>query len=111
MTIDCVQFGTIRGTFWQTIGSRKIVPPMRLRSVPFGEGVHPLQVEFIHAAAVGGDAGAFDADAVLFDRVSGIDGDLVVGVPPWAAPPDARQRAASAAFSVALGRIAADVLA
>ncbi len=28
----------IRGTFWQTIGSRKIVPPMRLRSVPFGEG-------------------------------------------------------------------------
>jgi hypothetical protein len=39
-------------------------------------------VELVHAAAVGGDAGAFDADAVLFDRIGRIYGDLVVR---WAA--------------------------
>jgi hypothetical protein len=37
ITIDRVQFGTMRGTFWQTIGSRKTVPPTRLRKVPFGD--------------------------------------------------------------------------
>src|SRR3546814_18282191 len=37
MTIGCVQPGTRRGTFLQMIGSRKIVPPMMLRSVPFGD--------------------------------------------------------------------------
>ena len=37
MTIGWVQFGTSRGTFLQTIGSRKIVPPMMFRNVPFGD--------------------------------------------------------------------------
>jgi hypothetical protein len=37
MTIDCVQFGTMRGTFWQTIGSRnRAADPVA--HVPFGEG-------------------------------------------------------------------------
>jgi hypothetical protein len=42
--------------------------------------------------------------------VGGIDSDLAVGGLPWFHPMP-RQRAASAALSVALGRIAADVLA
>ena len=37
MTIGSVQPGTSRGTFLQTIGSRKMVPPRMLRIVPLGE--------------------------------------------------------------------------
>ncbi len=37
MMIGLVQPGTRRGTFRQMIGSRKIMPPMMLRIVPFGE--------------------------------------------------------------------------
>jgi len=37
ITIGRVQPGTRRGTFLQMIGSRKIVPPMMLRIVPFGD--------------------------------------------------------------------------
>ena len=40
---------------------------------------HFLEVEFLDARLVGRDRGAFHADAVLLDRVGGIDGDLVVG--------------------------------
>jgi len=32
-----VQLVTSRGTFLQMIGSRKMVPPMMLRMVPFGD--------------------------------------------------------------------------
>ncbi len=37
MTIGVVQPGTRRGTFLQTIGSRKMVPPRMLRIVPLGD--------------------------------------------------------------------------
>ena len=37
MTMGCVQPGTRRGTFCMMMGSRKTVPPMMLRSVPFGD--------------------------------------------------------------------------
>jgi hypothetical protein len=44
--------------------------------------VHPPEVEFLDARLVGRDAGAFDPDAVLQDRVGGIDRNLVVaGLP------------------------------
>src|SRR3546814_2729335 len=40
---------------------------------------HLLEAEFLDPRLVGGDRRAFDADAMLLDRVRGIDGDLVVG--------------------------------
>ena len=40
---------------------------------------HLLELEFFDARFVGRDGRAFDADAVLLDRVGGVDGDLVVG--------------------------------
>ena len=48
--------------------------------VPFGRLPHLLEVEFLHPRLVGGDGGAFDADAMLLDRIRGVDGDLVVGL-------------------------------
>ena len=44
-----------------------------------GRTPHLLEAEFFDTAFIGGDGGAFDADAVLFDRVGGIDGHLIVG--------------------------------
>ena len=41
---------------------------------------HFLQAEFLHPGLVGGDGGAFDADADLLDGVGGVDRDLVVGL-------------------------------
>src|SRR6185295_725498 len=41
---------------------------------------HLLQVELLDAGFVGGDGGAFDADAVRLDRLGGLDGDLVPGL-------------------------------
>ena len=40
---------------------------------------HFLKVEFLDASFVGGDGGAFDADAVFLDGFCGFDGDGVVG--------------------------------
>jgi hypothetical protein len=40
---------------------------------------HLLEAEFLHAAFVRRDGGALDADAVLLDRFSCVEGDLVVG--------------------------------
>ena len=40
---------------------------------------HLLQLELFNARFIRGDGGAFDADAVLLDGLSRIDGDLVVG--------------------------------
>ena len=67
--------------------------------------------EFLDRASSGVDAGAFDADAVLHDRVGGIDRDWSSVGCPGRLRLTPRQRAARAAFNVALGRIAADVLA
>src|ERR1700733_15921128 len=39
-----------------------------------------MQVELFYPRLVGGDGGAFDADAVELDRLSGLDGDLIVGL-------------------------------
>ena len=79
MTIGWVQPGTRRGTFLQMMGWRKTVPSRMLRIVPFGRLPHLLEVEFLHPRLVGRDGGAFDADAMLLDRIGGVDGDLVVG--------------------------------
>src|SRR3984957_9238214 len=46
---------------------------------PVGRAVHLLQRELLHARLVGRDRRALDADAVLFDRVRGVDCDLIVG--------------------------------
>ena len=63
--IGLVQPGTRRGTFRQMIGSRKMTPPRMLRMVPLGDFHICLRLEFLHPRLVGGDGGAFDADAVL----------------------------------------------
>jgi hypothetical protein len=68
-------------------------------------------VKLVQAALIGCDTGAFDPNFEFLDRKGGINGDLVVGGLPWAVHLTPPQRAARAAFSVALGRIAADVLA
>jgi hypothetical protein len=49
---------------------------------------HLLEAEFLDARLVGGDGGALDADAVLLDRVGGVDGDLVVGASRFSMPRD-----------------------
>ena len=41
---------------------------------------HLLEIEFLHPRFIGRDGGAFDADAMLLDRICGIDGDLVLGL-------------------------------
>lgn len=41
---------------------------------------HLLETEFLDTCLVRRDRGAFDADAVLLDRVRCVDGDLVVGL-------------------------------
>ena len=41
---------------------------------------HLLQLELLHARLVGSDRRAFDADAVLLNRLCGLDGDLVIGL-------------------------------
>ena len=79
MTIGSVQPGTRRGTFLQMIGSRKIVPSRMLRIVPFGDFHIFLRLNSFDARLVGRDRRALDADAVLLDRVRGVDRDLVVG--------------------------------
>jgi hypothetical protein len=80
MMIGLVQPGTRRGTFLQMIGSRKTTPPRMLRIVPFGRLPHLLEAELLHPRLVRRDGRALDADAVLLDRVGGVDRDLVVGL-------------------------------
>ena len=46
---------------------------------PVRRAVHLLQAELLDPRLVGGDRRALDADAVLLDRVGGVDRDLVVG--------------------------------
>jgi hypothetical protein len=41
--------------------------------------VHPGQVELVDERLVGGDVGAFDADAVLLDRVGRVDRWVALG--------------------------------
>ena len=41
---------------------------------------HFLEVKFLHPGFVRGDGGAFDAHAVLLDRIGAVNGDLVVGL-------------------------------
>ena len=74
-----VQPGTRRGTLRQMIGSRKITPPRMLRIVPLGRAPHLLEAELLDPRLVGGDRGAFHADADFLDLVGRVDGDLVVG--------------------------------
>lgn len=45
-----------------------------------GTPPHLLEVELLDPRLVGGDGRALDADAVLLDRLGGVDGDLVVGL-------------------------------
>ena len=69
-------------------------------------------MKLVHAALIGCDPATFDPNSEFLDRKGGIDSDLIVaGRYPGRLHLTPRQRAASAAFSVALGRIAADVLA
>src|SRR3546814_5817860 len=46
---------------------------------PVRRAVHALQIELLDPRLIGGDGGAFHADAVLLDGVGGIDGDPIVG--------------------------------
>jgi hypothetical protein len=46
---------------------------------PVGRAVHALEAELLDPGLVGGDRRALHADAVLLDRVGGVDRDLVVG--------------------------------
>ena len=41
---------------------------------------HFLEAEFLHAGFVRGDGRALDADAMLLDRIGGVDGHLIVGL-------------------------------
>ena len=77
MMIGFVQPGTSRGMFEITIGSRKITPPRMLRIVPFGERYISFRPNSSTRASSGRDRRALDADAVLLDRVRGVDRDLV----------------------------------
>ncbi len=43
-----------------------------------GRAPHLLEFEFFHPLLVGGDRRAFHANAILFDRIRGIDGDLII---------------------------------
>ena len=79
MTMGWVQPGTRRGTFLQMIGSRKMTPPRMLRMVPLGDFHIFLRLNSSTRASSGRDGGAFDADAVLLDRLGRVDRDLVVG--------------------------------
>ncbi len=53
MMIGCVQPGTSRGTFWMTIGSRKMTPPRILRIVPFGDFHISLRLNSLTRASSG----------------------------------------------------------
>ncbi len=88
MTIDCVQLGTIRGTFWHTIGSRKSVPPMRLRKVPFGDGYMRFSLNSSIRLASGVMPAHLTPTPYCLINVGGPDGDPVVGGLPPAAPLD-----------------------
>ena len=79
MMIGFVHPGTSRGMFEITIGSRKMTPPRMLRIVPFGERYISLRPNSSHPRLVGRDRRALHPDAVLLDRVGGVDRDLVVG--------------------------------
>ena len=68
-------------------------------------------MKLVHTALIGGDPGTFDPNSEFLDRKGGIDGDPIGGGLPGRLHLTPRQRAASAAFSVALGRIADNVLA
>ena len=39
-----------------------------------------LQLELLNTGLIGGDGGALDTDTVLLDSLSGINGDLVIGL-------------------------------
>ena len=47
---------------------------------------HLLQAEFRDPRFIRGDGRAFDANAILLDRIRGIDGDLIVGAVPLLDP-------------------------
>ena len=38
-----------------------------------------LEIEFLHPGFIGGDGGAFHADAMLLDGIGRVDGYLIVG--------------------------------
>jgi hypothetical protein len=101
MIIGFFQPGTRRGMRLMTIGSRKTVPPRMLRMVPFGEShtmccqvsvlwtqrkrpgksrgkLTFLEPEFLNTSLIWGNGGTLHSDGVLFDSLSGIEGDLVV---------------------------------
>lgn len=39
-----------------------------------------LQLELLNTSLIGGDGSALDTDTVLLDSLSGINGDLVIGL-------------------------------
>src|SRR4029453_210543 len=53
--------------------------PQNVADRPVGRYPHLLEVELLHPRLIWGDGGALDAGAVLFDRVRGVNRDLVIG--------------------------------
>ena len=62
-----------------TIGSRKTHAAKDVADRAVGRLPHLLEVEFLDPRLVRRDRRAFDADAMLLDRIGRIDRDLVVG--------------------------------
>ena len=80
MTIGAVQPGTRRGTFLQTIGSRKMVPPRMLRMVPLGERYIFLRLNSLTRASSGVMVAHLTPTPYFLMALAASIGDLVVGL-------------------------------
>ena len=78
-TTGLSQCVTSRGTFLQTIGSRKIVPLRMFRMVPLGDGYIRFRLNSFTRASSGVMVGALHRHAVFLGRLGGVERHLVVG--------------------------------
>ena len=74
--------GPARNESWDVFNDDRFSEDSSVKNVSDGSiGAFPhfFKIELFYSGLIGGDSGAFDTYFTLFDGISSVDGDLIIG--------------------------------